>query len=132
VLGGPDGGGDYVVDFDWGQDLIRLRDFIAHRIEKIAGDYFSTSSPAYELGEKFVAWKSAQGPPTGWLAVSAVRLKIAQGQWAPALGHTSEDAYEWLCGKKPVAKIGYSIFVFDMQNDNGPGWRVRGKPAYRW
>jgi hypothetical protein len=118
AVGGPDRGGDYVVDFDWGQDLIRLRDFVAaHRIEKIAVDYFGTSSPAYELGEKFVPWRSAQGPPTGWLAVSAVSLKIAQGQWSPTLGHTAEAAYEWLRGKKPVAKIGYSIFVFDMQND---------------
>jgi 4-amino-4-deoxy-L-arabinose transferase-like glycosyltransferase len=118
AIGGPDRGGDYVVDFDWGQDLIRLRDFVeARRIEKIAVDYFGTSSVAYELGEKFVPWGSAQGPPAGWLAVSAVSLKIAQGRWAPALGHTAEAAYEWLCGKKPVAKIGYSIFVFDMRND---------------
>jgi 4-amino-4-deoxy-L-arabinose transferase-like glycosyltransferase len=119
AAGGPDKGADYLVDFDWGQDLIRLRDFIAaHGIEKIALDYFGTSSPAYELGEKFVPWRSAQGPPTGWLAVSALRLKIAQGQWSPYLGHPAEDAYEWLRGKKPVAKLGYSIFVFDMQNDS--------------
>jgi 4-amino-4-deoxy-L-arabinose transferase-like glycosyltransferase len=115
IVGGPDGGADYVVDFDWGQDLIRLRNFLAaHHIEKIALDYFGTSSPAYELGEKFVPWRSAQGPPTGWLAVSALRLKIAQGQWPRDLRHPVEDAYDWLRGKKPVAKIGYSIFVFDM------------------
>jgi hypothetical protein len=84
TVGGPDRGADYVIDFDWGQDLIRLRNFIAaHLIEKIALDYFGTSSPAYELGEKIVPWRSAQGPPTGWLAVSALRLKIAQGQWPP-------------------------------------------------
>jgi hypothetical protein len=98
--------------------LIRLRDFVeARRIEKIALDYFGTSSPAYELGEKFVPWRSAQGPPAGWLEVSAVSLKIAQGRWDPALGHMAEAAYEWLRGREPVVKIGYSIFVFDMHND---------------
>jgi 4-amino-4-deoxy-L-arabinose transferase-like glycosyltransferase len=120
IVGGPDRGADYVVDFDWGQDLIRLRNFLAaHHIEKIALDYFGTSSPSYELGEKFVPWRSAQGPPPGWLAVSALRLKIAQGQWPPDLGHPVEDAYEWLRGKRPVIKLGYSIFVFDMQNESG-------------
>lgn len=120
IAGGPERGADYVVDFDWGQDLIRLRNFVAaHQIEKIALDYFGTSSPFYELGKKFVPWRSADGPPPGWLAVSALRLKIAQGKWPPDLGHPAEDAYEWLRGKKPVAKIGYSIFVFDMQNDSG-------------
>lgn len=129
TIGGPDRGPDYVIDFDWGQDLIRLRNFIAaHQIEKIALDYFGTSSPAYELGEKFVPWRSAQGPPTGWLAVSALRLKIAQGQWPPDLEHPVEDAYEWLRGKKPVAKIGYSIFVFDMQNDSGGHVTERDSP----
>ena len=129
TVGGPDGGADYVVDFDWGQDLIRLRNFIAaHQIERISLDYFGTSSPAYELGDKFVPWRSAQGPPTGWLAVSALRLKIAQGQWSPDLGHPAEDAYEWLRGKKPVAKIGYSIFVFDMQNDSGGHVAKRDSP----
>jgi 4-amino-4-deoxy-L-arabinose transferase-like glycosyltransferase len=120
IAGGAEGGADYVLDFDWGQDLIRLRNFVAaHHIEKIALDYFGTSSPSYELGKKFVPWRSADGPPPGWLAVSAIRLKIAQGQWPPDLGHPAEDAYEWLRGKKPVAKIGYSIFVFNMQNDSG-------------
>jgi 4-amino-4-deoxy-L-arabinose transferase-like glycosyltransferase len=116
IAAGPDGGADYVVDFDWGQDLIRLRNFLAaHHIEKIALNYFGTSSPSYELGKKFVPWRSADGPPREWLAVSALNLKIAQGRWPPNLGHPAEDAYAWLRGKKPVAKIGYSIFVFDMQ-----------------
>lgn len=106
-----------MVDFDWGQDLRRLRSFVeAHRIEKIAVDYFGTSVPAYELGEKFVPWRSAQGPPTDWLAVSVAILKVAQGRWDPALGHSTEDAYEWLRGREPVAKIGYSIFVFDLRH----------------
>jgi 4-amino-4-deoxy-L-arabinose transferase-like glycosyltransferase len=116
--GGPEEGGRYVVDsnLDWGQDLRRLGAFVeTEGIEKIAVDYFGQSSPAYELGEKYVPWRSALGPYRGWWAVSATVLMVAQARWAPDLGHRVEDSYQWLRDKAPVAKIGYSIFVFDLR-----------------
>lgn len=119
AVGGPDGGANYVVDsnLDWGQDLGRLRQFVdAHQIQTIAVDYFGTSSLRYELGEKGIPWRSALGPYQGWLAVSANTLITAQGRWDPALGHPAEDAYAWLRGKEPVAKIGHSIYVYDLRN----------------
>ena len=79
-------------------------------------DYFGTSSPAYELSEKFVPWRSAQRPLAGWLAVSAAILKVAQGRVDPALGHRAEDAYEWLRGKEPGAGTASPIFVFDLRH----------------
>ena len=84
-------------------------------IEKIAVDYFGQSAPAYELGEKYIPWRSARGPYQGWLAVSATILMVAQARWAPELEHRVEDSYQWLMDKEPVAKIGYSIFVFDLR-----------------
>jgi 4-amino-4-deoxy-L-arabinose transferase-like glycosyltransferase len=118
AVGGPEGGAAYVVDsnLDWGQDLRRLRAFVdAHQIERIAVDYFGGSSPAYELGERYLPWESAKGPYAGWLAVSASLLHVAQGRWDPALAHPAEDSYAWLQGHAPVAKIGYSIWVFDLR-----------------
>jgi hypothetical protein len=118
AVGGPEEGGRYVVDssLDWGQDLRRLGVFVeAEGVEKIAVDYFGQSSPAYELGEKYVPWRSALGPYHGWLAVSATVLMVAQARWAPDLHHRVEDSYQWLMDKVPVAKIGYSIFVFDLR-----------------
>jgi 4-amino-4-deoxy-L-arabinose transferase-like glycosyltransferase len=118
AVGGPAGGAHYVVDsnLDWGQDLRRLRAFVdARGIDQIAVNYFGTSFDRYELGEKLILWRSALGPYQGWLAVSATILKIAQGRWDPALGHRAEDSYHWLQGREPVAKIGYSIFVFDLR-----------------
>jgi Dolichyl-phosphate-mannose-protein mannosyltransferase len=118
AAGGPEEGGRYVVDsnLDWGQDLKRLRVFVeAQGIDKIAVNYFGTSYDRYELGEKLIPWRSAFGPSEGWLAVSATVLKVAQARWDPGLGHKIEDSYQWLEGKKPVAKIGYSIFVFDLR-----------------
>jgi 4-amino-4-deoxy-L-arabinose transferase-like glycosyltransferase len=118
AVGGPEYGARYVVDsnLDWGQDLRRLRRFVdAQGIDRITVDYFGTSSARYELGEKLVPWRSALGPYEGWLAVSATVLKVAQARWETQLGHKAEDSYRWLEGKKPVAKIGYSIFVFDLR-----------------
>jgi hypothetical protein len=118
AIGGPGEGGHFVVDsnLDWGQDLRRLGAFVeAEGIEKIAVDYFGQSSPVYELGEKYIPWRSAAGPYRGWLAVSATVLMVAQARWAPELGHRAEDSYQWLRDQEPVAKIGYSIFVFDLR-----------------
>jgi 4-amino-4-deoxy-L-arabinose transferase-like glycosyltransferase len=119
AVGGPAEGGRYVVDsnLDWGQDLRRLRRFVdAQGLDKIAVDYFGTSSERYELGERLIPWRSAFGPYEGWLAVSATILQVAQARWEPGLGHKVEDSYSWLDGKKAVAKIGYSIFVFDLRS----------------
>jgi 4-amino-4-deoxy-L-arabinose transferase-like glycosyltransferase len=116
AVGGPEQGGRFVVDsnLDWGQDLRRLRRFVdAQGIDRIAVNYFGTSSERYELGEKLIPWRSALGPYNGWLAVSATIFNVARARWEPRLGHEVEDSYMWLEGEEPVAKIGYSIFVFD-------------------
>jgi len=118
AVGGPAGGAQYVVDsnLDWGQDLRRLRTFIdARGLDRMAVDYFGTSSPRYELGAPFVPWRSALGPYPGWLAVSASILYEAQGRWHPELWHRAEDSYAWLQGKRPATTIGYSILVFDLR-----------------
>jgi hypothetical protein len=101
VIGGPDGGARYVVDsnLDWGQDLRRLGTFVeAQRIDEVAVDYFGTSVPQYEPGERFIPWWSALGPCPGWLAVSATALRLAQGQWDRALRQKPEEAYARLRG----------------------------------
>jgi 4-amino-4-deoxy-L-arabinose transferase-like glycosyltransferase len=111
-VGGPDGGVRYVVDsnLDWGQDLGRLRTFVsARQIETIAVDYFGGGSPLYELGEKFIRWEPAFGPYHGWLAVSAT--KLYQASIPP-----TDQFYEQLRVRSPVAKIGYSIFVYDLRD----------------
>jgi 4-amino-4-deoxy-L-arabinose transferase-like glycosyltransferase len=118
AVGGPEMGGHYAVDsnLDWGQDLRRLRKFVeAQGVDKIAVNYFGTSSDRYELGEELIPWRSAFGPYQGWLAISATVLKVAQARWDPGLGHKVEDSFRWLEGKEPAAKIGYSIFVFDLR-----------------
>lgn len=127
--GGTKNGYRWVTDsnYDWGQDLKYLANFISERnndddnnndITKIAVDYFGGGSPRYELGERFEPWWSARGNPKDigidWLAVSVNTL---QGAWAkadPALNRKREDEYSWLRGFEPVSRAGPSIFIYKL------------------
>lgn len=115
LAGGPANGYKYVADsnLDWGQDLKRLRDFMEkNNIEKIKLDYFGGGSPRYFLGDKYEQL-DANNPNQrhGWIAVSATLL---QGGRARAVKGYDRDTtyYRWLNNYEPVAKIGYSIFVY--------------------
>lgn len=116
-VGGPANGYKYVVDsnLDWGQDLKRLAKFVEKNgIEKIKVDYFGGGSPAYYLKDKYEPYWSAKGEPEpgSWFAVSLSFLQTAQGKPVPGFERKPEDSYSWLKDKKPVARIGYSIFVY--------------------
>lgn len=117
---GPQNGHLYIVDsnYDWGQDLKRLKDFVEdHNINKIYLDYFGGGSPAYYFGEKFEPWWSTQGePPKGsWFAISAT---FRQNGYAVPIKNfqiKSEDTYPWLKKHEPVARAGYSIFIYKIE-----------------
>jgi len=117
LVGGPDNGYKYVVDsnLDWGQDLKRLRKWVDEKfIDKIYIDYFGGGSPEYTLGKKFIPWRSTENPekiPKGnYLAVSGTLLQGGRGKAIPGL--EPAGYYLWLDKYQPVAKIGYSIFVY--------------------
>lgn len=115
IAGGPSGGYRSVVDsnLDWGQSLKDLRDFVVKNgIEKIKVDYFGGGDAKYYLGDRFEPLNSGMGPQKGWLAISATFLQGERGE--PAPGFTLEPCcrYRWLDAYEPVAKIGYSIFVY--------------------
>ena len=107
-------GWDYAVDsnYDWGQDLKRLRDFADKEgIKKIAIEYFGGGNPAYYFGDRYESWSSAKGPAHGWFAVSATFRQNAFGAPAPGFDRKPEDSYEWLKPFKPYTRVG-SIFVY--------------------
>jgi len=114
IAGGPRSGHNYVVDsnFDWGQDLKRLARYVkAQGIEKIKVDYFGGGSPRYYLKDRYEPMRADDGPQKGWIAVSA---SFYQGERArPAAGWDQACCrYHWLDLHAPVTRIGYSIFVF--------------------
>jgi 4-amino-4-deoxy-L-arabinose transferase-like glycosyltransferase len=110
LAGGPDGGWRYVVDsnIDWGQDLRRLAKFTqAHGITEIHLDYFGTAQPAYYLGEKYRGLSSCDSARHGWVTVSVM--------WYQHSRERPECDYRrWLPMDKLVTKIGYSLFVFQL------------------
>jgi hypothetical protein len=118
IVGGPDKVYIYTVDsnLDWGQDLKRLKKWIEeNKIEKIYLDYFGGGNPKYYLGEKYESWWGQKNPkelPKGsYLAVSATALQGGKG--LPVKGFDQPTGYYlWLERYKPIAKIGYSIFVY--------------------
>ncbi len=123
-VGGPESGYKYVVDsnLDWGQDLKGLKNWVEKNgIDTIYLDYFGGGDPQYYLGTKFSPWWGSRNPkelPKGsYLAVSASFLQGGQGKKIPGL-QAPEGYYLWLNEYSPVAKIGYSIFIYKIEEIN--------------
>ncbi len=118
LIGEPADGYIYTVDsnLDWGQDLKRLNKWTnENKIDKIYLDYFGGADAGYYLKEKYIPWWGSRDPkemPKGsYLAVSATFLQSGRGKPAPDFNQPS-GFYRWLDKYQPVAKIGYSIFVY--------------------
>jgi hypothetical protein len=103
-IGGPKNGHKYLIDsdLDWGQDVKELRDYInQNNIKSIKmnviglPDYYNIKYEKLECG-----------PKEGLIVVSASRLH----------GFFMEDkeCYLWLLNHKPIKKIGYSIFIYNI------------------
>ena len=139
IGGGTAEGYRYITDsnYDWGQDLLRLRDFMnAHpEIDRIAVDYFGGGSVPYFLGGRAAAgWSSEKGDPRDsgirWFAVSVNNLQGGIQPRATGFNRRPEDEYRWLtaarnfdvsaclfmgCVPEPDYKAGASIFIYKLQ-----------------
>lgn len=118
LAGGPDKAFVFAVDsnLDWGQDLKRLEKWVQdNKVNKIYVDYFGGGDAKYYLKEKYSPWRGTQEPeelPKGsYLAVSATFLQGGRGLPVPGFNQSS-GYYLWLDQHTPIAKIGYSIFVY--------------------
>jgi 4-amino-4-deoxy-L-arabinose transferase-like glycosyltransferase len=120
LAGGPGNGYKYLVDsnLDWGQDLKGLGRYMReHDIPKICLSYFGSDLPerygiSYEWLPSFYlrnpAPSARQVTMHDWVAVSATNL---QGVY-----FDNKNTYAMLRSIKPVARIGYSIFVYNLKN----------------
>jgi len=123
-VGGPRNGSKYLVDssLDWGQDLKGLKHWMDNNhVRHINLSYFGTADPAYYKincthlpGEPFFdeQWVTSPKLP-GLVAVSATNLRgvYFDERW--------RDFYQPLSETEPVAVIGYSIYVYRVQQ---PWW----------
>ena len=123
MVGGPDKGYHYLSDsnLDWGQDLKGVKAYMEkEKLPIIYLSYFGTAPPSYyNIRYQYVPGS----PPLQWpplsdrvpatarkiLAISVRNLQDASIPHIPLFG--------WLRLRQPIAKIGYSIFVFDLTND---------------
>ncbi len=122
LAGGPDGGWRYLVDsnIDWGQDLPGLADWMAaNDVPWVYLSYFGEARPDY-YG---IAYRGLDSfpprlmnpdarifyPPDPVPGVYAISVTNLQG-----VHFADHDLYAWFRQRQPVAKIGYSIFVYDV------------------
>jgi hypothetical protein len=124
-VGGPDQGYRYLSDsnLDWGQDLEGLKEYVEkENLGTIYLSYFGTAPPSY-YGIRYqyvpgnwpLEWpppgdKVPETAPRKILAISAYNLQDVANAYNPL--------FRWLWSRRPIAKIGYSIFVYDLTNDH--------------
>jgi len=123
-VGGPGQGYRYLSDsnLDWGQDLKGVKDYMdKENLPIIYLSYFGTAPPSYYgIRYQYVpgTWSLEWPPPAEKvpteiqrkvLAISVSNLQHASNPYNPL--------FRWLWVRRPVAKIGYSIFVYDHTDD---------------
>jgi hypothetical protein len=106
LAGGTARGYERLLDsnYDWGQDVIRLRKFLDERgMDRVYLQYFGTQ-PAieyYRIANDFVSSDEARHIQRGWLVVSAQALMRPEWQWLRE-------------SHRPVARVGYTLFVYEL------------------
>jgi hypothetical protein len=119
AAGGPANGPKLLVDsnLDWGQDLGKARRwFDARGTRSVCLSYFGSADQKYY---GFPEWavlttemvRKGERLPCRYVAVSATLL----------MGVYHEKAwYEWLRRREPVARVGWSIYVYDVRDVADP------------
>jgi hypothetical protein len=123
LVGGPDKGYLYLSDsnIDWGQDLRGLKEYMdRERLPMIYLCYYGTAPPEYYgIRYQYIPGFGRLEPPAiekmpkgmnrEVLAISVVMLQGVHCQ--------DKNLFRWLWDRQPVAKVGYSIFLYDLTGD---------------
>jgi len=120
---GTENGWRYITDsnYDWGQDLLRLRDYVNENdIDRIAVAYFGAGNPQYYMPGVADNWWSAKGNPLEsdieWLAVSVNQIQGAVNPNVGTFHRPPEDEFQWLQNPHdPHAVAGTSIFIYKLR-----------------
>jgi hypothetical protein len=146
AAGGPEGGHAYLVDsnIDWGQDLLRLRDWLrAHpEAQSLHLAYFNsvdaqlldidyrlpTLGPRKGQSRDRPEDAAEQGPQPGYYAISVnflrgmiFRARDGKGNWTPI----PRDALGYFRRFKPIARAGYSIYIYHITDSDADDARRR-------
>ena len=123
-VGGPDQGYRYLSDsnIDWGQDLRGLKKYMEQeKLPIIFLSYFGTAPPsAYGIRYQSIARTGIHevSPPSDKVPATAARKIFAISVYnLQDISTGSSPLFRWLWLRQPIAKIGYSIFIYDLSND---------------
>jgi hypothetical protein len=120
IAGGPENGWQNLIgeDLDRGQDLVGLKTWMdRHHVEWIKLAYQGVADPVYydiafdALPDPADTWENRHSfypyePAPGIYAISVNSLQ--------GLHLAAPDTYAWFRQRKPMAKIGYSIFIYQV------------------
>jgi hypothetical protein len=114
VSGGPGNGPRYLADsnIDWGQDLKKLRKYLETTAPKanVCFSYFGTASQAYYfLPSRYLPETKDVELRKNVDCVAAISVTQLVGVYS------SPETFRWLRDKKPIAKVGYSMYVYDLR-----------------
>ena len=124
IVGGPDQGYRYLGDsnIDWGQDLKGVKAYMEkEKLPIIYLSYFGTAPASYYgIRYQFVpgSWPLDWPPPAERVPADALRKILAiSANNLQDLATSYDPLFRWLRVRQPIAKIGYSIFVYDLTRD---------------
>lgn len=135
---GTANGYKFVVDsnYDWGQDLKRLAKWVKdNNLDTIGIHYFGGGKPEYYIKTAKTLWwwdierlKVSQLKGTSefknlnykqelpkYFAISATFAQYARGEPIRGFDRKFEPWFPWIQGKQPVARAGYSIFIYELE-----------------
>ena len=115
LIGGPQNGYHYLIDsnIDWGQDLMHLNTWAKeNKVQQLYLDYFGQGDPLYYLKDVHVIpWSVDKGLPQGYFAVSVTYIQTSQQN------RNARFTYAPLEQIAPIARIGYSIYVYSLPSE---------------
>ena len=135
VVGGPMRGHDHLIDanIDWGQDLWRQREWLdahpearpicLHTLNHIRTRHYGFEHSRPPPGPQphcDSSWAMSFGPHPGWYAMSIHRI------------HHRSLNYHYFLRFRPVAMVGYSIYIYHITLDEANRFRrEQGLPELR-
>jgi hypothetical protein len=124
LVGGPAQGHRYLSDsnVDWGQDLKGVKAYMEkEKLPIIYLSYFGTAPPSYYgIRYQYVpgTWPLAWPPPRDTIPNTSSRKILAISVTnLQDVANPDDPLFRWLWTRMPIAKIGFSIFVYDLTND---------------
>jgi hypothetical protein len=107
--GGPRQGWKYLVDsnLDWGQDLKRLKSYLADRgISNVCLNYFGTAPPSYYgIESKPVPASLQEARSSGCVVVMSITALYERQSF--------DGRYDWMLRTQPADTVGDSFRVYD-------------------